>query len=50
MIPAAKFKKLHPVFPDPLIVFTGQMDYRPNIEAVTDFANNAMPIIRAHAS
>jgi sugar transferase (PEP-CTERM/EpsH1 system associated) len=45
--PATKFKKLHPVFPDPLIVFTGQMDYRPNIEAVTDFATNAMPIIRA---
>lgn len=45
--PAAKFKKLHPVFPDPLIVFTGQMDYRPNIEAVTDFAIHAMPIIRA---
>jgi polysaccharide biosynthesis protein PslH len=45
--PASKFKKLHPVFPDPLIVFTGQMDYRPNIEAVTDFARNAMPLIRA---
>lgn len=45
--PAAKFKTLHPVFPDPLIVFTGQMDYRPNIEAVTDFATHAMPIIRA---
>jgi polysaccharide biosynthesis protein PslH len=45
--PAARFKKLHPVFPDPLIVFTGQMDYRPNIEAVTDFAMNAMPAIRA---
>jgi polysaccharide biosynthesis protein PslH len=45
--PAAKIKKLHPVFPDPLIVFTGQMDYRPNIEAVTDFATHAMPIIRA---
>jgi polysaccharide biosynthesis protein PslH len=45
--PAAKFKKLHPIFPDPLIVFTGQMDYRPNIEAVTDFAHNAMPLIRA---
>jgi polysaccharide biosynthesis protein PslH len=44
--PTAKFKKLHPVFPDPLIVFTGQMDYRPNIEAVTDFARNAMPLIR----
>jgi polysaccharide biosynthesis protein PslH len=45
--PVAKFKKLHPAFPDPLIVFTGQMDYRPNIEAVTDFATHAMPIIRA---
>jgi polysaccharide biosynthesis protein PslH len=44
---AAKFKKLHPVFPDPLIVFTGQMDYRPNIEAVSDFAHNAFPAIRA---
>jgi polysaccharide biosynthesis protein PslH len=42
--PAARFKKLHPVFPDPLIVFTGQMDYRPNIEAVTDFAHEAMPL------
>jgi polysaccharide biosynthesis protein PslH len=48
--PAAKFKKLHPVYADPLIVFTGQMDYRPNIEAVADFAHNAMPAIRtAHA-
>jgi polysaccharide biosynthesis protein PslH len=45
--PKAKFKKLHPVFPDPLIVFTGQMDYRPNIEAVADFAQHAFPAIRA---
>lgn len=29
----------------PLIVFTGQMDYRPNVEAVQSFANEAMPII-----
>lgn len=29
-----------------LIMFTGQMDYRPNIEAVVDFAQNAMPAIR----
>jgi polysaccharide biosynthesis protein PslH len=43
----ANFKKLHPVFSDPLIVFTGQMDYRPNIEAVADFAHNALPAIRA---
>ena len=45
--PATSFKKLHPMFPDPLIVFTGQMDYRPNIEAVSDFAQNALPAIRA---
>ena len=37
---------MHPIFPDPLIVFTGQMDYRPNIEAVSDFAQNALPAIR----
>jgi sugar transferase (PEP-CTERM/EpsH1 system associated) len=45
--PGAAYKKLHPPFPDPLIVFTGQMDYRPNIEAVSHFAHHAMPIIRA---
>nr|WP_218939519.1 TIGR03087 family PEP-CTERM/XrtA system glycosyltransferase [Sphingorhabdus profundilacus] len=45
--PDGHFKKLHPPFPDPLIVFTGQMDYRPNIEAVSDFAQNAMPVISA---
>jgi polysaccharide biosynthesis protein PslH len=45
--PTTKFKVLHPPYPDPLIVFTGQMDYRPNIEAVADFARNAMPAIRA---
>jgi sugar transferase (PEP-CTERM/EpsH1 system associated) len=31
----------------PLIVFTGQMDYRPNIEAVTSFAEQSLPKIRA---
>lgn len=30
----------------PLIVFTGQMDYRPNIDAVTAFAHDALPAIR----
>lgn len=29
----------------PLIVFTGQMDYRPNVEAVESFARDAMPHI-----
>lgn len=31
----------------PLIVFTGQMDYRPNIEAVQSFAGDVMPRLRA---
>jgi sugar transferase (PEP-CTERM/EpsH1 system associated) len=30
----------------PLIVFTGQMDYRPNVEAVCAFARDVMPAIR----
>ncbi|TXC70834.1 glycosyltransferase [Sphingomonas ginsenosidivorax] len=29
----------------PLIVFTGQMDYRPNIDAVTWFAREILPIV-----
>ncbi len=31
----------------PLIVFTGQMDYRPNIEAVESFAETTLPQLRA---
>ncbi len=30
----------------PLIVFTGQMDYAPNVEAVCIFAREVMPLIR----
>ena len=30
----------------PLIVFTGQMDYRPNIEAVESFARDSLPALR----
>jgi polysaccharide biosynthesis protein PslH len=30
----------------PLIVFTGQMDYRPNIDAVRAFAQETLPLIR----
>ncbi|MDX3908958.1 MAG: TIGR03087 family PEP-CTERM/XrtA system glycosyltransferase [Sphingobium sp.] len=30
----------------PLIVFTGQMDYRPNVEAVESFARQSLPSIR----
>ncbi len=31
--------------PRPLIVFTGQMDYRPNVEAVTWFARDVLPLL-----
>ena len=31
----------------PLIVFTGQMDYAPNVEAALGFARDALPMIRA---
>ncbi|PZO91914.1 MAG: TIGR03087 family PEP-CTERM/XrtA system glycosyltransferase [Sphingomonas sanxanigenens] len=31
----------------PLIAFTGQMDYRPNVEAVIRFARDTLPLIRA---
>lgn len=38
------------VVPEPLagqtIVFTGQMDYAPNVEAVTRFAHRILPIVR----
>ncbi|SOB87609.1 sugar transferase, PEP-CTERM/EpsH1 system associated [Sphingomonas guangdongensis] len=32
---------------EPLIVFTGQMDYAPNVAAVSWFANDVLPLIRA---
>nr|WP_299596603.1 TIGR03087 family PEP-CTERM/XrtA system glycosyltransferase [Sphingomonas bacterium] len=31
----------------PLIVFTGQMNYRPNIDAAAGFARDILPVIRA---
>jgi sugar transferase (PEP-CTERM/EpsH1 system associated) len=45
--PAASFAPLTPAPDGALIVFTGQMDYRPNIEAVTGFAEDVLPRIRA---
>lgn len=42
--PAALFKSVESL--GRLIVFTGQMDYRPNIEAVTWFADAVMPHVR----
>lgn len=47
--PAAGFKRIEST--GALIVFTGQMDYRPNIEAVTWFVETILPHIRvAHPS
>lgn len=43
--PHASFRRLEPCG-EPLIVFTGQMDYRPNIEAVSWFAEAILPHIR----
>lgn len=31
--------------PHPLIVFTGQMDYAPNVAAVTSFAHDVLPLL-----
>jgi polysaccharide biosynthesis protein PslH len=43
--PGGTYLPLPETITGPMIAFTGQMDYRPNIEAVTDFALNAMPEI-----
>ncbi len=43
--PANEIPTIETKISGPIIVFTGQMDYRPNIQAVTDFALNAMPEI-----
>jgi sugar transferase (PEP-CTERM/EpsH1 system associated) len=42
--PAAAFRRIDTA--GKLIVFTGQMDYRPNVEAVTWFAEIVLPHIR----
>jgi sugar transferase (PEP-CTERM/EpsH1 system associated) len=44
--PQADFEPA-PAGEGPLLVFTGQMDYRPNIEAVCDFAERVFPLVRA---
>ncbi|MEO9129787.1 MAG: TIGR03087 family PEP-CTERM/XrtA system glycosyltransferase [Sphingomonas sp.] len=43
--PTAQFKRIDPT--EALIVFTGQMDYRPNIEAVVWFVETILPQIQA---
>ena len=30
----------------PLLVFTGQMDYRPNVDAVSHFAEHSLPVVQ----
>ncbi|WP_370462935.1 TIGR03087 family PEP-CTERM/XrtA system glycosyltransferase [Parasphingopyxis sp. CP4] len=45
--PVADFPKLSTAI-GPLVIFTGQMDYRPNIDAVVSFATEVMPTIHAH--
>ena len=44
--PEADFARADLPVGGPLIVFTGQMDYRPNVEAAVDFARNVLPTIR----
>lgn len=44
--PAGDFARLAPR-KGPLLTFTGQMDYRPNIDAVTWFARDVLPLVRA---
>ena len=44
--PQARFERIDDQG-SPLIVFTGQMDYRPNVEAVSWFAEAILPAIRA---
>lgn len=41
--PGAVFERLDPT--GPLIVFTGQMDYAPNVDAVTWFADEVLPLV-----
>ncbi|MEA3543273.1 MAG: TIGR03087 family PEP-CTERM/XrtA system glycosyltransferase [Pseudomonadota bacterium] len=47
--PAAPIDPIDPVQggQGPLLVFTGQMDYRPNVGAVDSFARDVLPRIRA---
>jgi polysaccharide biosynthesis protein PslH len=51
-IDTAHFTPAHPgrpanTFHGPLIAFTGQMDYAPNVDAVRAFALETLPLIRA---
>lgn len=41
-----RFAPLPPARGEPLIVFTGQMNYPPNVEAAVHFAHNVLPRVR----
>lgn len=41
--PQAEFPRLSDSY-SPLVLFTGQMDYRPNVEAVTSFVEDCLPL------
>jgi polysaccharide biosynthesis protein PslH len=45
--PTAKFPKLSPEEQgeEPILLFTGQMDYSPNVDAVAFFAERVMPLL-----
>ena len=47
--PSAAIVPLDRVKTGPLLVFSGQMDYAPNVQAVTHFARDVLPRIRAEA-
>lgn len=48
--PAASFAPLDRLPGTPLLVFSGQMDYAPNVAAVTQFARETLPRIREGAA
>lgn len=48
--PRAVIEPIENVSGGPIIAFTGQMDYRPNVEAVQSFAGEVFPTIRAARS
>jgi sugar transferase (PEP-CTERM/EpsH1 system associated) len=41
--PKAEFPRLNGSY-SPLVLFTGQMDYRPNVDAVTSFVEDCLPL------
>lgn len=46
--PSAVTAAAYPGLPGPHIVFTGQMDYAPNVDAVVHFAEEILPQVQQH--